>query len=503
MQKYILTLLILWVNFSPSLYAGGVPFYPNYDDYPFALSKSNLEILNKNSLIIPNNLTISSFTEEGFVKNSSSGLFSGGNTLEMVDLPLHADRHEFGGDDLVHHDDLSGYVWTEHIDWTGTTQNFVTTGSGSFGTLTVNGDLTIYDTVGGQDTLNFESISNTFIRANNGTGSIEIYYDNFLCAEINDSASIINTYTQINENFVSRDNVILCDAAGEYVKIQGGNTEGILQASGNFLYLNYNCYIDSVGTWHSLDTSKPCTILRIAAYTGDSNIVIKYHDGGEATFTPVSTFSFDNMEGCIDIIDGPIYQWGTTHRNVFESDINAEGGINVGTATGAAAGQIFTSGKIYIGTDGGGDTGNKIYSSDAGKYCGITSYGTNSQLFTVGANNYLDILSASYMKMRTGGGESFYFDCGAIFKWRDVDASNTQKMALYSDTGSLELNCAGTGTYQKFFIQNLSCGDDADRVGLNLRDGTDSLAYIWLDDNGDLRFKTSAPNTDTDGTQLN
>ena len=51
---------------------------------------------------------------------------------------LHASTHEVGGDDLVNHDDLTGFVALEHIDWTNATQDFLTTGSVECDELTTN-----------------------------------------------------------------------------------------------------------------------------------------------------------------------------------------------------------------------------------------------------------------------------------------------------------------------------------------------------------------------------
>jgi len=41
----------------------------------------------------------------------------------------HASIHESGGYDETDHDDLAGFVANEHIDWTSTTENIVTTGT--------------------------------------------------------------------------------------------------------------------------------------------------------------------------------------------------------------------------------------------------------------------------------------------------------------------------------------------------------------------------------------
>jgi len=42
---------------------------------------------------------------------------------------VHASSHEVGGGDLVNHDNLTGFVANEHIDWTGATSNLQTAGS--------------------------------------------------------------------------------------------------------------------------------------------------------------------------------------------------------------------------------------------------------------------------------------------------------------------------------------------------------------------------------------
>jgi len=52
---------------------------------------------------------------------------------------LHAATHEVAGDDLVNHDDLTGFVANEHIDWTNATQDFLTTGDAEMMDLVVNG----------------------------------------------------------------------------------------------------------------------------------------------------------------------------------------------------------------------------------------------------------------------------------------------------------------------------------------------------------------------------
>ncbi len=68
-------------------------------------------------------------------------LFIEGDTLSRVAFPAfipptfvgpHATQHETGGSDTVDHDQLLNYVANEHIDWTSTTENLETTGTGVF-----------------------------------------------------------------------------------------------------------------------------------------------------------------------------------------------------------------------------------------------------------------------------------------------------------------------------------------------------------------------------------
>ena len=67
-------------------------------------------------------------------------------------LADHSSRHESGGADVINHDDLTGFVLNEHIDWTSTSSNFLTTG-------TVNGGDATF--LRGQFTGNFYAKSTT------------------------------------------------------------------------------------------------------------------------------------------------------------------------------------------------------------------------------------------------------------------------------------------------------------------------------------------------------
>lgn len=47
------------------------------------------------------------------------------------------------GGDAINHDDLEGFVADEHIDWTGATEDFLTSGTVDTGELTVTGDIIV------------------------------------------------------------------------------------------------------------------------------------------------------------------------------------------------------------------------------------------------------------------------------------------------------------------------------------------------------------------------
>ena len=52
-----------------------------------------------------------------------------GKTTDDHHAQIHATNHEVGGSDLVNHDDLTGFVADEHINWTNATDNFATVGT--------------------------------------------------------------------------------------------------------------------------------------------------------------------------------------------------------------------------------------------------------------------------------------------------------------------------------------------------------------------------------------
>jgi hypothetical protein len=54
------------------------------------------------------NVTLTDMADAGagFVKNDATGLMTGGNSIEVADLPAHATTHESGGTDTVDHDSL-------------------------------------------------------------------------------------------------------------------------------------------------------------------------------------------------------------------------------------------------------------------------------------------------------------------------------------------------------------------------------------------------------------
>lgn len=76
----------------------------------------------------------------GFVKNNATGKMSGGNTIDVGDLPAHASTHAATGSDKVNHDLLLGFVASEHIDHTAVS---VSAGTG----LTGGGDISVSRTL--------------------------------------------------------------------------------------------------------------------------------------------------------------------------------------------------------------------------------------------------------------------------------------------------------------------------------------------------------------------
>jgi len=63
------------------------------------------------------------------------------SAILVGDLPAHADEHEVGGGDLVDHDALTNFVANEHIDWTGASDNFSTSGTLGCGAFTLTQNL--------------------------------------------------------------------------------------------------------------------------------------------------------------------------------------------------------------------------------------------------------------------------------------------------------------------------------------------------------------------------
>ena len=61
-----------------------------------------------------------------------------GSTL-TIDVDAHASDHEIGGADLIDHDNLTNFLAAEHIDWTGASDNFNTSGSVVTGALLPGG----------------------------------------------------------------------------------------------------------------------------------------------------------------------------------------------------------------------------------------------------------------------------------------------------------------------------------------------------------------------------
>ena len=80
---------------------------------------------------------------------------------------LHASTHEVAGDDLVNHDDLTGFVANEHIDWTNATQDLETTGDISAVNLALTGKQTITGNASSGTILNMLALSD-------GTNNLDI-----------------------------------------------------------------------------------------------------------------------------------------------------------------------------------------------------------------------------------------------------------------------------------------------------------------------------------------
>jgi len=81
-------------------------------------------------------ISLGGFVDDGagFVKNDATGLLTGGNVIDVSDLPAHAATHESGGVDEIDHDSLLGFVADEHVAHSGVT---LTAGNG----LTGGGDI--------------------------------------------------------------------------------------------------------------------------------------------------------------------------------------------------------------------------------------------------------------------------------------------------------------------------------------------------------------------------
>ena len=211
-----------------------------------------------------------------------------------------------------------------------------------------------------------------------------------------------------------------------------------------------------------------------AAYSHVSN------DGSDHSFIDQSvisgstpTFTATNITGvpAASILAGT---FGTGSYTI-DTDLTVQTGLNVGTASGATAGQIKCSDMLYVGgtymyqgTDGGTESRFLMYSDEAGKYLQLTAKGSESIIAALGSQP-LSISAGTTMYLDAP--THMYYTIGGTFTWRDNDDSNASRMTLNSATGNLWID------------GNLQVGSD---IGIAADTDLMQLAVNQLTVNGDV-----------------
>jgi len=141
----------------------------------------------------------------------------------------HASEHEIGGSDLVNHNNLTGYVAKEHIDWTNTSAYLSTTAS-----VNCHG-------------VNSDDATNHFRAGSAGTGQSQLYFDTY-----NDNGIAYSSTLRLRKSHNATINGMTATINNEIlgaVLFNGVNTNGIF---------DYGAQIKVTQIGNATTTSVPC-----------------------------------------------------------------------------------------------------------------------------------------------------------------------------------------------------------------------------------------------------
>jgi hypothetical protein len=103
----------------------------------------------------------------------------------------------------------------------------------------------------------------------------------------------------------------------------------------------------------------------------------------------------------------------------------------------------FEGSNFNFGTDGSGLKNVNIFTNTVGSYLQLGTVSSVPAVKSIGSAG-LVLNGATYVRLLSAAGNSQFFDCGNLFRWRDV--SSTVRMELNSATGALDC-CKGTGDF--------------------------------------------------------
>lgn len=172
----------------------------------------------------------------------------------------------------------------------------------------------------------------------------------------------------------------------------------------------------------------------------------------------------------------------------------------------AATSDITLVGTNFSDLVNGLTDGTKDISISAGTFAGtITGAGVISMAngsvsappysFTSDLNTGIYRIGSDNLGIATGGVKRIDIDSGGIMIQEAAGS-------VGADSGLIAMFSPAYNGFMRAGFININCGADADRIALFLTDGTDTNTYIWIDNTGAPRWKTSAPTSNTDGTAM-
>ncbi len=380
------------------------------------------------------------------------------------------------------------------------------------GAISVSGNAISYNSSTGVITSAYEE-SPTFTGNVNITGDLDVGAADSNNAVMKLSANTGNwvfTNVQSNRNLEISDS----DGTGTVLTIDTSGNVGIGTSTPTYLL---DMESTTTGLTHNLKLNKSST-------TGDyAEIAFQLWDGAG---TGLNTFggSGDSRPSVV-------------LRAVNEATNSAAGAFVVGTFTGGASNSTLTE-KFRIASDGNVGIGAaavnrklEIAGNNNGgakaNYIRITDTDTSATLdnqqggieFYTNDNTPGIAASLEVVYAGSGGGGEITLNTAAhssagVLEAMRIDASgnvgigtnNPYSKLTVANTGAGDgsniADFIGSDTNQRLIITNFLCGSNEDRVGFIWENQGVALWRNWMDDNGNLRLKSSNPSSSTDGKRI-